>query len=149
VKLRGIPVAVEAACVALRLTGPAHEVQAACVALELFLAACNGVDAAIRASSPIPIETTVSAPGGQSLYAFVQQHYARTGKTPSQMREICRTILAWNRNLRRPSLIAFGDVVVRVNPNYRLAMHIDTDEGNAASITTGMQGFIEEIQSRA
>ena len=61
----------------------------------------------------IPIETTVSAPGGQSLYAFVQQHYARTGKTPSQMREICRTILAWNRNLRRPSLIAFGDVVVR------------------------------------
>ena len=113
VKLRGIPVAVEAACVALRLTGPAHEVQAACVALELFLAACNGVDAAIRASSPIPIETTVSAPGGQSLYAFVQQHYARTGKTPSQMREICRTILAWNRNLRRPSLIAFGDVVVR------------------------------------
>jgi acetate kinase len=44
--------------------------------------------------------------------------------------------------------LIFGDVVVRVNPNYRLAMHIDTDEGNAASIRTGMQGFIEEIQSR-
>ncbi len=27
--------------------------------------------------------------------------------------------------------LIFGDVVVRVNPNYRLAMHIDTDEGNA------------------
>jgi acetate kinase len=45
--------------------------------------------------------------------------------------------------------VTYGDVVVRVNPNYRLAMHIDTDEGNAGNITTGMQGFIEEIQSRA
>jgi acetate kinase len=44
--------------------------------------------------------------------------------------------------------LIFGDVVVRVNPNYRLAMHIDTDEGNAASVTTGMLGYIEEIQSR-
>lgn len=44
--------------------------------------------------------------------------------------------------------LIFGDVVVRVNPNYRLAMHIDTDEGNAASIQTGMLGYIEEIQSR-
>lgn len=44
--------------------------------------------------------------------------------------------------------LIFGDVVVRVNPAYRLAMHIDTDEGNAASIRTGMQGFIEDIQNR-
>ena len=44
--------------------------------------------------------------------------------------------------------LIFGDVVVRVNPNYRLAMHIDTDEGNAANIRTGMLGYIEEIQSR-
>lgn len=44
--------------------------------------------------------------------------------------------------------LIFGDVVVRVNPNYRLAMHIDTDEGNAANIRTGMIGYIEEIQSR-
>jgi acetate kinase len=44
--------------------------------------------------------------------------------------------------------LVFGDVVVRVNPGYRMAMHIDTDEGNAASIQTGMVGYIEAIQSR-
>ncbi len=45
--------------------------------------------------------------------------------------------------------LIFGDVVVRVNPAFRLAMHIDTDEGNAGNIRTGMLGYIEEIQSRA
>lgn len=45
--------------------------------------------------------------------------------------------------------LIFGDVVVRVNPAFRLAMHIDTDEGNAGNIQTGMLGYIEEIQSRA
>jgi len=44
--------------------------------------------------------------------------------------------------------VTYGDVVVRVNPDFRLAMHIDTDEGNAGNISTGMQGFIEDIQSR-
>ncbi|MDE1545322.1 acetate/propionate family kinase [Dechloromonas agitata] len=44
--------------------------------------------------------------------------------------------------------LIFGDVVVRVNPAFRLAMHIDTDEGNAGNIQTGMLGYIEEIQNR-
>ncbi len=44
--------------------------------------------------------------------------------------------------------LIYGDVVVRVNPSYRLAMHIDTDEGNAANLSTGMLGYIEGIQSR-
>ena len=44
--------------------------------------------------------------------------------------------------------LIFGDVVVRVNPNFRLAMHIDTDEGNAANIRTGMIGYIDQIQYR-
>ncbi len=44
--------------------------------------------------------------------------------------------------------LVFGDVLIRVNPQFRLAMHIDTDEGNAANITTGAIGHIEAIQTR-
>ena len=38
--------------------------------------------------------------------------------------------------------LVFGDVVVRVNPNFALAMHIDTDESNAASAKPGTMGII-------
>ncbi len=38
--------------------------------------------------------------------------------------------------------LIFGDVVVRVSPSYALAMHIDTDESNAAFAKPGMMGEI-------
>lgn len=44
--------------------------------------------------------------------------------------------------------LIFGDVLVRVHPNFKLAMHIDTDEANAAHITAATTGYIVEIQQR-
>ncbi len=38
--------------------------------------------------------------------------------------------------------LIFGDVVVRVNPSLRLAMHINTDEGNGGNIHNGALGHI-------
>jgi propanediol utilization protein len=33
--------------------------------------------------------------------------------------------------------LIFGDVVVRVSPQFRLELHLDTDEGNAAGVAPG------------
>jgi len=44
--------------------------------------------------------------------------------------------------------VIFGDVVVRVGPHYRQAMHLDTDEANACHLKNGDIGYIIEIQSR-
>ncbi|MBQ7548135.1 MAG: phosphate propanoyltransferase [Clostridia bacterium] len=38
--------------------------------------------------------------------------------------------------------LIFGDVIVRVSPKYKWAMHIDTDESNAAFAKPGMMGEI-------
>lgn len=38
--------------------------------------------------------------------------------------------------------LTFGDVVVRVSPSYALAMHIDTDEANAAGMAPNTMGTI-------
>ncbi len=44
--------------------------------------------------------------------------------------------------------LIFGDVLVRVHPEFMLSMHIDTDEANAASIRTGMEGILVGVQDR-
>jgi acetate kinase len=57
-------------------------------------------------------------------------------------RDICMIRVEGERTL------IFGDVLVRVNPDYRLAMHVDTDEANAASLRTGMEGYLVNVQDR-
>ena len=56
-------------------------------------------------------------------------------------KSVVRVQIAGDRKL------IFGDVLVRVDSNFSLAMHIDTDEGNAANVKTGAKGYIDAIQS--
>ena len=42
--------------------------------------------------------------------------------------------------------LTFGDVLIRVSPKYRLEMHIDTDEANAAGLSNGSVVTFEGIQ---
>jgi len=50
--------------------------------------------------------------------------------------------------LRGEREMIFGDIVIRVDPHFRLDMHLDTDEANAAEISSGSVGIIESIQHR-
>lgn len=45
--------------------------------------------------------------------------------------------------------MVFGDVLIRVHPAFALAMHIDTDEANAANLRNGARGYIDGIQNDA
>ena len=64
--------------------------------------------------------------------------------TPEDAKELNvedKEVVSVKVNSNGRSLI-FGDVVVRVNPNFALAMHIDTDESNAGNVAPGTMGEI-------
>jgi len=68
--------------------------------------------------------------------AFLKTHVALLSKDKCTV----RIRVPGNREM------VLGDVRIRVDPNFALAMHIDTDEANAANLRTGAQGFIDGIQ---
>jgi acetate kinase len=59
-----------------------------------------------------------------------------------QDRDVVRVRVEGDREL------IFGDVVVRVSPQYALEFHLDTDEANAAELNSGDIAYLESIQKR-
>jgi acetate kinase len=45
--------------------------------------------------------------------------------------------------------LTFGDVLIRVSPNYKLEMHLDTDEGNAAHLGRSAEGVLVSTEGEA
>jgi len=111
-----------------------------------------GVDAPIRASGDLDGSPgiTLGGPAGEvKLKQGVICALRHIHMTPEDAlhfalrdKDIVRVKVPGDRS------IIFGDVLVRVNPDYRLEMHLDTDEANAAELNAGAVGFLDSIQYR-
>jgi acetate kinase len=111
-----------------------------------------GIDAPIRASGDLkgsPGITLVGSKGEEKLtegvicalrHIHMSPHDALTYGLKD--RDIVRVQVGGERSL------IFGDVLIRVHPDFKLEMHIDTDEANAAEINPDMIAVIESIQRR-
>jgi len=60
--------------------------------------------------------------------------------TDSFLKTVDKEIVKVKINSERP--VIFDDVLVRVKDSFRLAMHIDYDEANAAGYVSGVTGTI-------
>jgi len=110
---------------------------------EFFL----GVDAPVRASGDIensPGVTLIGPKGKIDLTKGLICAWRHIHMTPEDADRfgvkdrdnVDVSIHSSGRNL------TFGDVLVRVSSQYRLEMHIDTDEGNAAELEPGVVGSL-------
>lgn len=70
-----------------------------------------------------------------------KRHIHATVADAAELGVVDKEIVSVKVNTPERSLV-FGDVVVRVNDSYALAMHIDTDESNAAGMVPGVMGEI-------
>lgn len=70
-----------------------------------------------------------------------KRHIHATVKDAEELGVKDKDIVSVKVNTPDRSLV-FGDVVVRVSDSYALAMHIDTDESNAALMVPGVLGEI-------
>ena len=106
-----------------------------------------GLGIAIRESGVLdgtPGCTLVGPAGEVTLEKGVivaKRHIHATVADAKELGVVDKEIVSVKVNTPERSLI-FGDVVVRVNDTYALAMHIDTDESNAAGMVPGVMGEI-------
>lgn len=73
-----------------------------------------------------------------------KRHIHATPEDAAQLGVSDKEIVGVKVDTPERSLI-FGDVVVRVSPKFKLAMHIDTDESNAAGCSGDIYGEIVKL----
>ena len=117
------------------------------VELSLTDARSIGVDAPIRESGDLAGSGACKlvGPAGEVELAqgviAAKRHIHMTPEDAKEYGVEDKQIVSVKVNTQGRAL-TFGDVVVRVSPKFSLAMHIDTDESNAACAAPGTMGEI-------
>lgn len=106
-----------------------------------------GITAPIRESGDIKGSGACKLVGPNGTYdlpvgvIIAKRHIHMTPADAEKLGLTDKQIVKVKSDYAERSLI-YDDVVVRVNPNFSLAMHIDTDESNAANLAPGYFGEI-------
>lgn len=115
-----------------------------------------GIDAPIRASGDIENTPGITLEGTAGRRVTLQQGvicaWRHIHMTPDDAAEFeVQNGDIVEVEVGKPGLrsLTFGDVLVRVKPTYKLEMHIDTDEGNAAELARSDTGELEITDGRA
>ncbi len=124
----------------VRIVGPARAVNQ--VELSRTDALTLGINAPVRESGDLAGTPGILIEGPRGsvqlesgvICALRHVHMSPADAEVLGYKEQDRIELAVESNERR---MLFRDVVVRVSPNYRLELHVDTDEGNAAGLRSG------------
>ncbi|MEM7656124.1 MAG: acetate/propionate family kinase [Bacteroidota bacterium] len=112
---------------------------------EFFL----GIDAPIRASGHVENSPGITLEGPKGRITIQEgvicalRHIHMTLEDAEQFGVHDKDMVEVRVDNEHRSL-TFGSVLVRVSPKYKLEMHIDTDEGNAAELGRGAVGALVE-----
>ncbi|MEL6649360.1 MAG: acetate/propionate family kinase [Bacteroidota bacterium] len=112
---------------------------------EFFL----GIDAPVRASGHIentPGITLIGPAGKVTLENGLICAWRHIHMTPADAERfgVVDKDIVEVRVASEDRSLTFGNVLVRVSDKYKLEMHIDTDEGNAAELHSGAEGVLLE-----
>ena len=106
-----------------------------------------GVDALVRESGDIDGTCGIKLVGPKGEVELTKgvitakRHIHATPEDAAELGVADKDIVSVKVETQGRSLV-FGDVVVRVSPKFKLAMHIDTDESNAAACKGMVEGEI-------
>lgn len=117
---------------------------------EFFL----GIDAPVRESGKIantPGCTLIGPYGEARLTEGVICAWRHIHMTPEDAQElkVQDKDIVEVRIANNERSLTFGNVLVRISPKFKLEMHIDTDEGNAADLSPGAQGVLIHTEGSA
>lgn len=113
-----------------------------------------GVDAPIRASGDVANSPGITLIGTESRQVTLEEgmicawrHIHMTPDDAAQCDVEDGDVVDVEVGTSRVRSLTFGDVLVRVKSSYKLEMHIDTDEGNAAELNTRDVGELERTNA--
>lgn len=115
-----------------------------------------GIDAPIRASGDVDNSPGITLLGTEGRSEAIQQgvicawrHIHMTPEDAEYFGVTDGQVVDVEVGTEGVRSLTFGDVLVRVKSSYKLEMHIDTDEGNAAELNRYDEGELELTDAQA